>query len=550
MPVTYQSDQPATPPRGIIIATDAHAGEDYQIVKLAGETDGGALRKIAATDEGHIEVAVHSPRLPFGSVHTEQLTPVFQCDAVYGINTQSVQATTGRAIAGSGTGSAVGANNLFTVSTGTTSFSFGTIQSRKRLRYRAGQGVVGRFAGLWSTPIANSIVVMGLGTSESGFYFGYNGTSFGILHATNGVREVQTLTITTASTSTQPYNVTLPNGDSVNVTATNNSNTARTAWELSQGTYPGWTAEARGNTVVFLASSAGPVANTFSIAQTGAVTPAAGTCVETVAGVATTDTWYPQTEWNGDRLDGTGASGMTLDPTKGNVFQIGIQYLGFGAITFQVEAARAGNNPDFVAVHTLRFPNTLTTPHMKNPSFPFTMAAYSAGSTTNVSCSVGSFAGFVEGQRVLTGPRFNYSDTSTAVSTGSYFAFQTIRNGLVYSGRANQSVVNLLSFGAAHDDATPVTFYLLRNAALVGNPSFTQWSNSSCTFVDTAATTATITDNAQIIFAITVGQGGSTLVPFEDEVTLQPGESVTLAATAATGTATFSSVSLNTREDQ
>ena len=531
--------------------TDAELRASAVPVSIYGQNDTGETVPAAMTAEGHLEVAIHAPRNPFGSVHVESLRPVFQCDAVYGINTQNVIATTGRAIAGSGSGSATAASNLFTCSTGTTSYSFGTIQSRKRLRYRAGQGIVGRFAALWSAPAANSIVVAGLGHAESGFYFGYNGTSFGILHATGGVREVQTLTVTTASTATNNYNVTLPNGTVVNVTATNNSNTARTAYEISQGTYPGWTAVQRGSTVVFLASSAGPVTGTFALAQSGAGVPAAGSCVETTAGVSTTDSWVAQASWNGDKLDGTGASGVTLDPTKGNVFQIGVQYLGFGAIEFKVEVCDdEGNNADYVTVHTLRFPNARTSVHLSNPSLPFTMAAYSAGSTTNVSVSCGSFAGFIEGDKVLTGPRMNYSRTSTAVSTGAYYAFMTIRNAVVYSNRACQAVINLLSFGAAHDDATPVTFYLLRNATLVGNPSFSQWSTSSATYVDTAATTATVTDNAQIIFAITVGQSGSIHIPFSDDVTLQPGESITIAATTVTGTATYASISLNTREDQ
>jgi hypothetical protein len=549
--VTFQTDGLATPPTGTVIATDEYEGLQFQRVQMVAQDDSGAPRNLATTGEGHLEVAIHGPINPFGSVHVERLVPIFQCDAVYGINTQSVTATTGRAIAGSGSGTATAADNLFTCSTGTTSFSFATIQSRKRLRYRPGQGIVGRFTAIWSTPAASSIVVAGLGHAESGYFFGYNGTSFGVLHSTGGVREVQTLTVTTASTSTNDYNVTLPNGTVVNVTATNNGNTARTAWEIAQGTFPGWLAEPRGSTVVFISSSAGTVSSTFSLAQSGAGTPAAGTCVETTAGVASTDTWVAQTDWNGDKLDGTGASGVTLDPAKGNVFQIGIQYLGFGSVEFKVETCSSdGNNADFVTVHTLRFPNTRTIVNTSNPSFPFTMAAYSAGSTTDVSVSSGSFAGFIEGEKVLTGPRFNYVDTSTVISTGAYYALLTIRNGLVYANRANQSVVNLLSFGAAHDDATPITFFVLKNAALVGNPSFSSWSAFSCTYVDTAATTATITDNAQIIFAITVGQSGSILVPFEDDVTLQPGESITLAATATTGTATFASVSLNTREDQ
>jgi hypothetical protein len=499
---------------------------------------------LSVTAEGHLEVAIHDPTLPFGAMHAEKLTPIFQTDAVYGLNTSEVRTTIQTS------GGVTGTGNLFTCSTGTTNGAFGTLQSRRRLRYRPGQGVVARFTALWSAPVASSIVVAGVGTAESGFYFGYNGTAFGVLHSRGGVREIQTLTVTTASTATDNYVVTL-NDTVYNITATNNGSTVKTAYEIASGTYAGWTAEQRGSTVVFLANDAGNKAGAFALAQTGAGTPAAGSYAETLAGAAASDTWIAQTAWNGDKLDGTGDSGITLDPTKGNVFQIGIQYLGFGTIRFQVEVApTTSNNASFVTVHTIRVPNTRTTTSITQPSFPFTMAAYSAGSTTNVSVSCASFAGFVEGDQKLIGPRQSYFDTSTAVTTGAYYALMTIRNDLVYAGRANQSVVRLISVGAAHDDATPVACHVIKNATLVGTPNYTAWSTNSCTYVDTAATTCTITNNEQIIFTMPVGASGSSIFAFGDEITLQPGETVTLAATTVTGTSTYTMMTLNTREDQ
>lgn len=522
--------------------------------------DGGNRVPLNTTADGHLEVALHEPRLPFGSVHTESLTAEFQTDSVYGINPYEVITTTGNAAtpAGSNSASITGTNNLFKCSTGTTAYSFGSLQSRSRLRYRAGQGVIGRFTALWSTPAASSIVVAGLGTAESGFYFGYNGTSFGILHSTGGVREVQTLTITTASTATNDYQVTL-NGVSHNVTSTNNASTTATAYEISQGTYIGWTAQARGSTVIFLSNDVGNKASTFSLAQSGAATPAAGSFAETNAGVAATDTWIPQASWNGaDILDGNGASGITLDPSKGNVFQIGIQYLGFGAVAFQIESSYEGNNPDFITVHTLNIPNTRTSVTVTQPAFPFTMAAYSAGSTTDVSISCASYAGFIEGPKRLTGPRmtvFRETNGFVGSTANTYYPLFTIRNDLVHShngvtARANQSVVYPLSISASHDDATPITFYLIRDAALQGVPSFTRLDSASCIYVDKSATTCSFTNDGQVQFAYTLGQSSGGAFAFADEIELGPGQTMTLAARAVTGSATYVNASLNTREDQ
>jgi hypothetical protein len=107
-----------------------------------------------------------------------------------------------------------------------------------------------------------------------------------------------------------------------------------------------------------------------------------------------------------------------------------------------------------------------------------------------------------------------------------------------------------LSFGGAHDDATPILYYLLRNATLAGTPNWQSWSPESCIFIDTAATTATISNNGQIIQVVPVGDAGTILIPLEDTTTVQPGETVTVCATAVTGTSTFTIATLNVREDQ
>lgn len=531
----------------------------FKKIQIQGAQDNGTIADIPVTAEGHLEAAIHGPRLPFGSIHAESLTPIFQIDGVYGINPGEVTSTTGRAIAGANSATTTGTNNLLTVSTGTTSYSFATLQTRKRLRYRAGQGVVGRFTALWPARADSAYLIAGLGTAESGFYFGYahlvsvglTSQEFGIFHVTGGKRSIRTLTVSAHTATAGNVSIVLNSATAVDIALLSGDSITAVANKIAAGTYPGWKTEARGSTVIFLANDANPKAGTYTATGAG-VTASFATTLE---GVSSTDTFIPRSTWNGDKLDGTGASGVTLDPTKGNVFQIDIQYLGFGAVTFKVEVvATDGNNADFVTVHTIKFPNTRTSTSITQPSFPFTMTAYSAGSTTDLSVSTASLAGFIEGQIRLTGPRASFSDTSTAVTTGAYYSLFTIRNSYAHAHsiteKANQSIVNILSFGGAHDDATPIIYYLLRNATLVGTPNFTSWSTDSCIYVDTDATTATIADNGQIIQVLPVGASGSVIIPLEDTTTLQPGETLTVAATAVTGTSTYTIATLNTREDQ
>lgn len=97
---------------------------------------------------------------------------------------------------------------------------------------------------------------------------------------------------------------------------------------------------------------------------------------------------------------------------------------------------------------------------------------------------------------------------------------------------------------------------MIKNGSLVGNPNFTSYSTSLCGMWDTSATSVTFSDNAQLLFTFQLGDTGNDDYDFgtnefnAEELTLQPGEWVTLAAKASTGTPSYVNGSLNVREDQ
>lgn len=507
---------------------------------LMGKTDGNQYVNIPVTNEGHVEVAIHDPRLPFGSVHVENLFPIFQADAVYGLNDLLVES--GSTL----TGSADSNNSSFRVQTGATIYSSAQIQSRQRLRYRPGQGVVARFTAKFTTGVASSYQVAGVGHAEDGVYFAYKDTDFGILYNHHGVREVQTLTITTGSSTAENVTVQL-DGTNYSVAVTNSASIQRTVWEISQGTYSGWKAYPEGATVVFLADSVGDKVGAFSLTATTAV----GAFVETKTGAAATEVFVAQTDWNGDKLDGTGASGATLDPTKGNVYQIGIQYLGYGPILFAVEVQGDESLPTFVACHTIQYNNANTQTSFGNPAFPYTMAVYSAGSTTNLTLETGSFAGFIEGKKELSGPRFSYAGAlETTVTAANKFALFTVLNPRYYNGVANQTVINILDISVSSDHTQPVNFFIIKNAELSGDPDFNAYATGSVSLFDNDGVLATFSDNNQIVWAESSPETGGTVFKFDDVIELQPGEWITVAAQTVKNTASFVSAVLNTREDQ
>ena len=94
------------------------------------------------------------------------------------------------------------------------------------------------------------------------------------------------------------------------------------------------------------------------------------------------DTEVLQSAWNGDKLDGTGASGFTLDPAKSNILFIDIEWLGVGSV-------RVGFviNGQLITAHTFLNANSLTTVYMQTANLPIryeieTAATLAAGTYT------------------------------------------------------------------------------------------------------------------------------------------------------------------------
>ena len=507
---------------------------------LIGRTDGGVYTPIPVTPEGHLEVAIHDPTLPFGSLHTENLSPEFQADAVYKLNSDIV--SYGATLSGQ----TYVSESYFVTQTGTTIYSQAYLQSRKRLRYRPGQGVVARYTTIFSDPVPNSYQVIGVGHSEDGVYVGYKNEQFGILYSRHGERTKKVFTVNTAGT-TGNATVTL-NGVAYSVPITGSSNANKTAWELAKYNYSGWAAQASGSKVIYVSSAASAKNGNYSV--TGATVSGSFTTLH--AGRAATETFVSQSQFNVDTLDGNGPSGYNIDPTKGAVFQINIEYLGHGAIKFLTETTANGNNPSFTSFHSINNPNTLTKPSFGNPSFPYSQAVYSAGSTTNLVAKCASFAGFTEGKKELQGSRLSYYRTLTTVNNTQYWALYTVYNGVIYSSKANQSVINILDLYFAQKDNQPTEIILVKNGTLVGNPNFVPFSSTSCAFWDQASTSVSWTNNNQVLWrGVLAASDNAEKIFDQDQLTIQPGEYVTVAAKGFVAqSADYVSVVLNTREDQ
>lgn len=462
----------------------------------------------------------------FGTLETAELTPIFQSDFIYGLNTRNwnisftftitspsvaptsgaiytnnnavfictytsgttfvafggaVPAASGTLTKVSGTGDATLTFSAFTsavgvvngtgatvdtssgrlrIQSGTGSAGYAYLTSRKIVRYRAGMGTVVRFTPLFTTGVANNIQAIGIGSISSnaildGFFFGYNGTAFGVAHYING-----------------------------------------------------------------------------------------------------SGTWTAQASWNGDPMNGSGTSGITYNPINGTPVQIKYPFLGYGDIEFYIQNPTTAS---WILVHTIRYANTTTTIELTNPSLQFVGFTNNSGNTSNITMLAGSVGIFISGQRnFLSNPKGAADNNKATITTETNIL--TIKNCNSFNGVTNRGIVKIDFLSAGNGTTTNNTICacrVKRNATLGGTPSFAAYngttsdngvtitSGNSVVSIDTAGTTIA---GGEYEFNQSLGNGGTNSLDITPkDLFIAPGETMTFSF-FATASATVT-VSVNWSED-
>jgi hypothetical protein len=333
----------------------------------------------------------------FGDIITAKLEPVVQIDFVYGINNQlgETSITT--------TGVADTSSSRLRLQTGTGAAGAATLQSFLIARYRTGEGMIARFSCVWSSSAADSTQVVGAGTTSDGYFFGYNGTSFGVCRRKSG-----------------------------------------------------------------------------------------------------SDNWVEQTAWNGDKCDGTGASGFNWVKTNGNVMMIRYPFLGYGNITFWVQNSETSL---WILCHTIKYTNSSALVQVDNPSLRIFAKVINTGNTSNLIMYMGSGAIFISGERGFFGPQFGVDSLKNSITTEANLI--NIRNCTTYNGVYNTGLLRLRSLSCATDNGNGLaTIRFKTGVTLGGTPVFTPVSGS------TADNGVTITSGNGVASYDVAGTGTSGLTIF------------------------------------
>lgn len=87
-----------------------------------------------------------------------------------------------------------------------------------------------------------------------------------------------------------------------------------------------------------------------------------------------------QENWNGDKLNGTGASGITIDISKAQIFWMDIEWLGVGSVRMGFVI-----NGQFIVCHTFQHANILASTYITTASLPLRYEIENTAATTGAS---------------------------------------------------------------------------------------------------------------------------------------------------------------------
>ena len=247
-----------------------------------------------------------------------------------------------------------------------------------------------------------------------------------------------------------------------------------------------------------------------------------------------TDDWTPVTEWDNR---GWGTRWIdSLDWTKGNIFQIQFQWLGFGELRFFIENRDTGG---FESVHNIEYAGLNTTTSLLNPTLPVMAQVINTTNDTAIVMQTPSAMAFCEG-RVDNPPpphplalRRVVTASKAAVSTQANIV--TLSNQATWQTKTNRIRSQLRTLSVATDGTKTAVIRLTRDTTLGGSPSYSDYNaNTSPVQYDTAGTTLT---GGTLLFAATLDKVDAQIFDLSAEgIFLAPGEKITVSAQSSSGT--------------
>ena len=397
------------------------------------------------------------------------LTPVIQADAQYGLDPDFWITTKLR-----GGDITVNANSTWEVASGTSPGGYARLATSKYMSYQSGQGSLFRWTAAFTATgtdknaLGVDSIVQNTGPvdREDGYTFGYSGDpanrKIGILHRRNGKTEIRSLTFTVGPGDSQTAVITL-DGTAYSVAITagdifHAANEVATKLKAISTATNTWDIVGCNGIVTFSHYSPGARTGTFSFSSSGAGTTAVAAFSQTAAGTTPSDVWTYVDSWDNQTI--------AFDPTKLNVFQVDMRWLGAGRVRFFMEDPATGK---MTLVHTKTSSSQQIYPHINKPALRI---VYRSGTTNpavtpsqNVIVRGSSILSAVQGVRTQTGSsqgRYNIDSTSRAKDL--VWHLMSLQNPYVRAGGVNKASIMLQNLTVAAQGNDPSVIYVVKDA--------------------------------------------------------------------------------------
>ena len=193
----------------------------------------------------------------------------------------------------------------------------------------------------------------------------------------------------------------------------------------------------------------------------------------------------PQSAWNGDKLDGTGPSGITLQSDKSQILWMDFEWLGVGSV-------RCGFiiNGVYIICHTFNNANDISTTYMTTAILPI---RYEITSTAAVAATMKQICSSVMSEGGYDATSNEFIARRTSELTGFGTTFVPLMSVRLASGRGG-AVALIKSFQALPTVTQNYEVALFKNPTLTG-PS---WAATNSTNVEYDQTATAMTGGAMI----------------------------------------------------
>jgi hypothetical protein len=297
-----------------------------------------------------------------------------------------------------------------------------------------------------------------------------------------------------------------------------------------------WEIQSIGADIYFISRFAGTMNGTYSLSTNGGGINGSFSTVATGGTPSTNEVWVTQENFTDDVLDGSKSrsnpSGMLLDTSKFNVFQIVFQWLGAGQVSFYVEDPTTGR---FITFHRMKYTNQNTIPTIEHPHMRIMWISKSI--TSAIATTISGISGFlgIQGKNIVMdhiySKNFMKSIPSTLTNIMSVMCNRIFNNESV-NGEMH---IRYLSVSGESSNTRAIPVSLIADPVYASPyPAWTLTDQYSISSYDTNG--GTITGGTEL-FTIYVTTSASLVDLTMYNIYLQPGQVLCVAARTESGTA-------------